>query len=106
MRHANTHRTRSIDYAIVLEGEIDMLMDDTEVRVKAGDTLVQQGTNHAWINNGGQPCRIAFILIDAVRPHAWKRELDDSEILNKSIDQTTTGDRVRHDGVLKGVRIA
>ena len=72
-RHANTHRTRSIDYAIVLDGEIDMLMDDTEVRVKAGDVLVQQGTNHAWVNNGDKPCRIAFILIDAKEPPAWKQ---------------------------------
>jgi mannose-6-phosphate isomerase-like protein (cupin superfamily) len=73
MRHANTHRTRSIDYAIVLDGEIDMLMDDTEVHVKAGDVLVQQGTNHAWVNNGTKPCRIAFILIDAREPPAWKQ---------------------------------
>jgi mannose-6-phosphate isomerase-like protein (cupin superfamily) len=72
-RHPHTHRTRSIDYAIVLEGEIDMLMDDTEVRVKAGDVLVQQGTNHAWVNNGDKPCRIAFILIDAKEPPAWKQ---------------------------------
>jgi len=73
-RHANTHRTRSIDYALVLEGEIDMLMDDTEVHVKAGDVLVQQGTNHAWVNNGDKPCRIAFILIDAKEPPAWKQK--------------------------------
>jgi mannose-6-phosphate isomerase-like protein (cupin superfamily) len=73
MRHANTHRTRSIDYAIVLDGEIDMLMDDTEVHMKAGDVLVQQGTNHAWVNYGTKPCRIAFILIDAVAPPAWKQ---------------------------------
>ena len=53
-RHENTHRTRTIDYAIVLEGEIDMLLDDTEVHVKAGDVLVQQGTNHAWVNNSRQ----------------------------------------------------
>ena len=72
-RHANTHRTKSIDYAIVLEGEIDMLMDDTDVHVKAGDVLVQQGTNHAWVNNGDKPCRIAFILIDAKEPPAWKQ---------------------------------
>jgi mannose-6-phosphate isomerase-like protein (cupin superfamily) len=72
-RHAHTHRTRSIDYAIVLDGEIDMLMDDTEVHVKAGDVLVQQGTNHAWVNNGTRPCRIAFILIDAEEPPAWKQ---------------------------------
>jgi len=73
MRHANTHRTRSLDYAIVLEGEIDMLMDDSEVHVQAGDVLVQQGTNHAWVNNGSKPCRIAFILIDAKEPPAWKQ---------------------------------
>jgi mannose-6-phosphate isomerase-like protein (cupin superfamily) len=72
-RHDHTHRTRSIDYAIVLEGEIDMLMDDTEVHVKTGDVLVQQGTNHAWVNNGTRPCRIAFILIDAKEPPAWKQ---------------------------------
>jgi mannose-6-phosphate isomerase-like protein (cupin superfamily) len=62
------HRTRSIDYAIVMEGEIDMLLDDSEVHLKAGDVLVQQGTNHAWMNHGTVPCRIAFVLIDAVVP--------------------------------------
>ncbi len=72
-RHANTHRTRTIDYAIVLEGEIDMLLDDSEVHVKAGDVLVQQGTNHAWVNNSGKPCRIAFILIDGKTPPAWQK---------------------------------
>jgi len=70
-RHANTHRTRTIDYAVVLDGEIDMLLDDSEIRVKAGDVLVQQGTNHAWVNTGSKPCRIAFILIDAKTPAAW-----------------------------------
>ena len=73
-RHANTHRTRSIDYAIVLEGEIDMLMDDSEVNMRAGDVLVQQGTNYAWVNNGAKPCRIAFILIDGKTPPAWKQD--------------------------------
>jgi len=67
-RHAFTHRTKSVDYAFVLEGEIDMLLDDTEIHMKAGDVLVQQGTNHAWINRGTQPCRIAFVLIDAQEP--------------------------------------
>jgi hypothetical protein len=64
-RHPLMHRTRSIDYAIVMQGEIDMLLDDSEIHLKAGDVLVQQGTNHAWVNRGKQPCRIAFILIDA-----------------------------------------
>ena len=58
------HRTRSVDYAIVLSGEIDMLLDDSEVHLKAGDILVQQGTNHAWVNRGSDICRIAFVLIN------------------------------------------
>jgi uncharacterized cupin superfamily protein len=64
-RHAAMHRTRSVDYAIVLEGEIDMLLDDSEVHLTAGDVLVQQGTNHAWVNRGTRPCRMAFVLVDA-----------------------------------------
>jgi hypothetical protein len=75
-RNAFTHRTRSLDYAIVLTGEIDMLLDDSLVHLKSGDVLVQQGTNHAWINNGTQTCRIAFVLIDAQKPQAWKRPVD------------------------------
>jgi mannose-6-phosphate isomerase-like protein (cupin superfamily) len=67
-RHPLMHRTRTIDYAIILQGEIDMLLDDTEVHFKAGDVLIQQGTNHAWVNRGREPCRIAFILIDAKEP--------------------------------------
>lgn len=73
-RHANTHRTKSIDYAIVLDGEIDMLMDDTEVHLKPGDVLVQLGTNHAWVNNGNKACRVAFVLIDAKTPAAWQKQ--------------------------------
>ena len=72
-RHANTHRTKTIDYAIVLDGEIDMLLDDGEIHVLAGDVVVQQATNHAWVNNGTKPCRIAFILIDAATPAAWEK---------------------------------
>jgi len=67
-RHPLMHATRTIDYAIIMEGEIDMLLDDTEVHLKAGDVLIQQGTNHAWVNRGVQPCRIAFVLIDAQEP--------------------------------------
>ena len=73
-RHANTHRTRTVDYALVLDGEIDMLLDDSEIHVKAGDVLVQQATNHAWVNNGTKSCRIAFILIDSREPPAWQQD--------------------------------
>ena len=59
------HRTDSIDYAVVMSGEIDMEMDDTVVHLKAGDVLVQRGTIHNWMNKGTEPCVIAFILISS-----------------------------------------
>lgn len=67
-RHAFMHRTASVDYVFVMSGEIDMLLDDSEVHLKAGDIMVQQGTNHAWVNRSSQMCRIAFVLIDAIDP--------------------------------------
>lgn len=65
-RHPFMHRTDSVDYAIILSGEITMLLDEGEVHLKAGDTLIQRGTNHAWSNRGTETCVIAFILVDAV----------------------------------------
>jgi hypothetical protein len=67
-RHPLMHRTCTIDYAIVMAGEIDMLLDDCEIHLRAGDVLIQQGTNHAWVNRGSELCRIAFVLIDALEP--------------------------------------
>jgi mannose-6-phosphate isomerase-like protein (cupin superfamily) len=64
-RHAGFHKTNSVDYAIVLAGEIYALMDEGEVLLKPGDVLIQRGTNHAWSNRTDQPCTIAFVLIDA-----------------------------------------
>ena len=66
--HPLMHRTRSVDYAVVISGEIDMMLDDTVVHLKSGDTVVQQATNHAWINRGAQPCRMLFVLMDSVQP--------------------------------------
>ena len=59
------HRTDSIDYAVVVSGEIDMELDDSVVHLKARDVLVQRGTIHNWVNRGATPCVIAFVLIDA-----------------------------------------
>ncbi len=67
-RHPMMHRTRTIDYAIVMSGEIDMLLDEGEVHLKAGDVVVQQATNHAWVNRGKDICRVAFVLMDAQEP--------------------------------------
>jgi len=58
------HRTETVDYGIVLEGELVLIMDEGETTVKAGDVVVQRGTNHGWSNRSNQNCRIAFILID------------------------------------------
>ena len=59
------HRTETIDYVIVIEGEIEMDMDASTVKLKAGDVMVQRGTNHAWANRSSKPARVAFVLIDA-----------------------------------------
>src|SRR5438105_701834 len=59
------HRTESIDYAIVMSGEIDMDIDGTRVHLQAGDVLVQRGTIHNWINRGSEPCLVAFVLVAA-----------------------------------------
>ena len=64
--HSAMHRTHSVDYGIVLEGEVDMEVDDGEtVHLKEGDVVVQRGTIHAWINRSDAPCKMAWILIDA-----------------------------------------
>ena len=69
-RHPAIHRTRSIDYVVVLEGEIELLLDDREVHLRAGDVVVQQATNHAWINRGSATCRLAMVFVDAEEPEA------------------------------------
>jgi hypothetical protein len=64
-RHPGMHKTHTVDYALVLDGEIWALMDEGETLLKAGDCLIQRGTNHAWSNRSDRACRVAFILIDA-----------------------------------------
>jgi mannose-6-phosphate isomerase-like protein (cupin superfamily) len=68
VKHPLMHRTRTIDYAIIMSGEIDMMLDNETVHVKAGDVVIQQATNHAWINRGKEPCRIIFVLMDSKQP--------------------------------------
>jgi quercetin dioxygenase-like cupin family protein len=64
-RHPMMHTTNTVDYAIILAGEIWAVMDVGEKKMKAGDVLVQRGTNHAWSNRSSRPCLVAFVLIDA-----------------------------------------
>ena len=59
------HRTESVDYVLCLAGEIDMDMDRSSVTMKAGEIMVQRGTNHSWVNRSSAPARVAFVLLDA-----------------------------------------
>ena len=62
--HPMMHRTESIDYGIVIEGELILILDDSEVPLKPGSVVIQRGTNHAWANRTDRPCRMLFVQID------------------------------------------
>ncbi|HEX9965143.1 MAG TPA: cupin domain-containing protein [Allosphingosinicella sp.] len=62
--HPLMHRTETIDYALVLQGELVLVLDDSETVVRAGDVIVQRGTSHAWANRSAAKARIAFVLVD------------------------------------------
>ena len=62
--HPLMHRTESVDYGIVIEGELTLVLDDSEVLLTTGSVVVQRGTNHAWANRSGRPCRMLFVLVD------------------------------------------
>ena len=64
-RHAGFHQTDTVDYAVVLEGEIWAVLDEAETLMKPGDVLIQRGTYHAWDNRSDRVCRVLFVLIDA-----------------------------------------
>lgn len=66
-RHPFMHRTDTVDYAVVLSGEIILLLDDEDILLRAGDVVVQRGTNHSWANRGQEACRMGFVLVDAAR---------------------------------------
>lgn len=62
--HPLMHRTESVDYGVVLEGELTLILDKGEIDLKPGHVVVQRGTNHAWANRSGRVCRMLFVLID------------------------------------------
>ena len=63
-RHPFMHRTETVDYAVVLEGEVVLLLDEDEVHLKAGDVVIQRGTNHAWSNRSDKPVKMLYVLVD------------------------------------------
>lgn len=64
--HPLMHRTESVDYGVVISGELTLILDDSEVQLRPGSVVVQRGTNHAWANRSDQPCRMLFVLVDGV----------------------------------------
>ncbi|RLJ38302.1 cupin domain-containing protein [Acidovorax sp. 106] len=62
--HPLMHRTESVDYGVVMEGELTLVLDEGEVQLRPGSVVVQRGTNHAWANRSGAPCRMLFVLVD------------------------------------------
>jgi len=81
------HRTNSVDYGYVIEGEMCLLLDDgSEIVLREGDTVIQRGTNHAWVNRSGRRCRMLFILIGAeFEPGLADFELFSPEELKETI---------------------
>lgn len=67
-RHPAMHRTRTVDYIVLLRGEVTMLLDEGEVRMKPFDVLIQRGTNHGWVNHGDEPALLVGVLMDAEAP--------------------------------------
>ena len=70
------HRTESIDYGIVIEGEITLVLDDGEAPLKPGSVVIQRGTNHAWANRSGRMCRMLFVLVSGTYDPALAASLD------------------------------
>ena len=64
-RHPSMHKTKTLDYIILLKGDVTLLLDNDEVRLKPFDVVVQRGTNHAWVNNGEEPALLIAVLIDS-----------------------------------------
>ena len=64
-RHPTMHETKTIDYIVLLDGDVTLLLDDDEVKLKPFDVVVQRGTNHAWVNNGSDPALFIAVLIDS-----------------------------------------
>jgi quercetin dioxygenase-like cupin family protein len=80
------HRTETIDYGIVLEGEIHLVLDDAEVRLGVGDVVVQRGTDHAWDNRSDRTTRMAFILVDGVFSDELRAAIGTPELYDRPLD--------------------
>ena len=81
------HRTQSIDYGIVLEGEIWLVLDDgSQTRLGPGDVAIQRGTDHAWENRSDRPARIVFVLVDGAFSEELRAMIGSPELFDQPLD--------------------
>jgi quercetin dioxygenase-like cupin family protein len=80
------HRTETIDYGIVLDGEIHLVLDDSEVRLQAGDVVIQRGTDHAWENRSDRTTRMAFILVDGAFSDELRAAIGPAGLYDEPLD--------------------
>lgn len=88
-QHPGMHRTETVDYGILIEGELHLLLEDSEVRMLPGDVAIQRGTIHAWENRSNNVARIAFILIDGKFSDELREKLQNANIQEAPLGQTT-----------------
>ena len=81
------HRTESVDYGIVLEGELWLVLDDAETRLQPGDVVVQRGTNHAWENRSDRPVRMLFVLVDGAFTDDLRAAIGDAPLYDRALDR-------------------
>jgi len=79
------HRTQTVDYGIVLEGECYLVLTDSETRIGPGDVVVQRGTDHAWENRSDAPCRIAFVLVDGLFDEELRSLIGEAELMDQQL---------------------
>ncbi len=82
-RHPIMHRTETVDYAVILDGELTLILDEEDVVLKAGDVVIQRGTSHSWANRSDKPCRILFVLIDGKFDAGLKELLDEASQMKR-----------------------
>lgn len=77
-KHAFMHRTQTVDYGICIEGEVWLVLEDSETKLSPGDVVVQRGTNHAWSNRTQQMARMIFVVLDGRYSHEWVQTLPEA----------------------------
>jgi hypothetical protein len=84
-RHRGMHRTETLDYGIMIEGELWLLLDNTEQQIRPGDVVIQRGTDHAWENRSDETARIAFVLIDGKFTGSLAEHLKGAELMHGTL---------------------